>query len=175
MIILDFFLLCILIFLLFFKQKKKDDDYNDYNDDYDYNNDYDYDNDKYDDNNNYKYNYNYNYKHNDNYKYKHDDIIEKLEIIQNTNKLPIKINNYNIEVDRPVFSCSNYKNDKAIDLNNINDELINITYDKLVDDNKIHNIDYDNMSFYNSNDNYYDIKNDDNYGYTDFMTYKKII
>lgn len=170
MIILYFFLLCILIFLLFFK-KKKDDDYN-YNDDYD-NDKYDYDNDKYDDNNN----YNYNYKHNDNYKYKykHDDIIENLEIIQNTNKLPIKINNYNIEVDRPVFSCSNYKNDKAIDLNNINDELINITYDKLVDDNRIQNVDYDNMSFYNSNDNYYDITNNDNYGYTDFMTYKKII
>jgi hypothetical protein len=160
MIILNFFLLCFLIFLLLFKQKKKDDDY-----DYDYDYDYDKYNDKYNDNNNDKYKYNY--------KYKHDDIIENLEIIQNNNKLPIKINNYNIEVDRPVFSCSNYKNDKAIDLNNIDEDLINITYDKLVNDNKIHNIDYDNMSFYNSNDNYYDIKNNDNYGYTDFMTFKK--
>jgi hypothetical protein len=99
------------------------------------------------------------------------EIIENLEIIKN-NKLPEKLNDYNIEVDRPVFSCSNYKNDKIIDFNNLDEELINITYDKLVDDNRIQNIDYDNMSFYNSNDNYYDIKNDDNYGYTDFMTYK---
>ena len=101
------------------------------------------------------------------------NIIENLEIIKSNNKLPEKINNYNIEVDRPVFSCSNYKNDKIIDFNNLNEELINITYDKLVDDNRIQNVDYDNMSFYNSNDNYYDIKNNDNYGYTDFMTFKK--
>jgi hypothetical protein len=99
-------------------------------------------------------------------------IIENLEIINNNNKLPEIINDYNIEVDRPVFSCSNYKNDKIIDFNNLNEDLINITYDKLVDDNRIQNVDYDNMSFYNSNDNYYDIKNDDNYGYTNFMTYK---
>jgi hypothetical protein len=104
---------------------------------------------------------------------KKNNIIENLEIIKNDNKLPEKINNYNIEVDRPVFSCSNYKNDKIIDFNNLNEELINITYDKLVDDNRIQNVDYDNMSFYNSNDNYYDIKNNDNYGYTDFMTFKK--
>jgi hypothetical protein len=108
------------------------------------------------------------YKKNDN---DNIEIIENLEIIKN-NKLPEKINDYNIEVDRPVFSCSNYKNDKIIDFNNLDEELINITYDKLVDDNRIQNIDYDNMSFYNSNDNYYDITNDDNYGYTDFMTYK---
>ena len=101
------------------------------------------------------------------------EIIENLEIIKNNNKLPEKLNDYNIEVDRPVFSCSNYKNDKIIDFNNLNEELINIVYDKLVDDNRIQNVDYDNMSFYNSNDNYYDIKNDDNYGYTNFMTYKK--
>lgn len=101
------------------------------------------------------------------------NIIENLEIIKSNNKLPEKINNYNIEVDRPVFSCSNYKNDKIIDFNNLNEELINITYDKLVDDNRIQNVDYDNMSFYNSNDNYYNIKNNDNYGYTDFMTFKK--
>ncbi len=104
---------------------------------------------------------------------KKNNIIENLEIIKNDNKLPEKINNYNIEVDRPVFSCSNYKNDKIIDFNNLNEELINITYDKLVDDNRIQNVDYDNMSFYNSNDNYYDIKNNDNYGYTNFMTFKK--
>lgn len=107
------------------------------------------------------------YKKNDN----KIEIIENLEIIKN-NKLPEKLNDYNIEVDRPVFSCSNYKNDKIIDFNNLNEELINITYDKLVDDNRIQNVDYDNMSFYNSNDNYYDITNDDNYGYTDFMTFK---
>lgn len=100
------------------------------------------------------------------------EIIENLEIIKNNNKLPEKLNDYNIEVDRPVFSCSNYKNDKIIDFNNLNEELINIVYDKLVDDNRIQNVDYDNMSFYNSNDNYYDITNNDNYGYTDFMTYK---
>jgi hypothetical protein len=109
------------------------------------------------------------YKKNDN---DNIEIIENLEIIKN-NKLPEKLNDYNIEVDRPVFSCSNYKNDKIIDFNNLDEELINITYDKLVDDNRIQNVDYDNMSFYNSNDNYYDITNDDNYGYTDFMTYKK--
>ena len=101
------------------------------------------------------------------------EIIENLEIIKSNNKLPEKLNDYIIEVDRPVFSCSNYKNDKIIDFNNLNEELINITYDKLVDDNRIQNVDYDNMSFYNSNDNYYDIKNNDNYGYTDFMTFKK--
>ena len=102
---------------------------------------------------------------------KNIEIIENLEIIKN-NKLPEKLNDYNIEVDRPVFSCSNYKNDKIIDFNNLNEELINIVYDNLVDDNRIQNVDYDNMSFYNSNDNYYDITNNDNYGYTDFMTYK---
>lgn len=101
------------------------------------------------------------------------EIIENLEIIENNNKLSEKINDYNIEVDRPVFTSSNYKNDKIIDFNNLNEELINITYDKLVDDNRIQNVDYDNISFYNSNDNFYDIKNNDNYGYTDFMTYKK--
>ena len=106
-------------------------------------------------------------------KIKKIEIIENLEIIKNNNKLTEKLNDYNIEVDRPVFSCSNYKNDKIIDFNNLNEELINIVYDKLVDDNRIQNVDYDNMSFYNSNDNYYDIKNDDNYGYTNFMTYKK--
>jgi hypothetical protein len=100
------------------------------------------------------------------------EIIENLEIKKNNNKLPEKLNDYNIEVDRPVFSCSNYKNDKNIDFNNLNEELINIVYDKLVDDNRIQNVDYDNMTFYNSNDNYYDITNNDNYGYTDFMTYK---
>lgn len=105
-------------------------------------------------------------------KIKKIEIIENLEIIKNNNKLPEKLNDYNIEVDRPVFSCSNYKNDKIIDFNNLNEDLINITYDKLVDDNRIQNVDYD-KSFYNSNDNYYDIKNDDNYGYTNFMTYKK--
>ena len=92
------------------------------------------------------------------------EIIENLEIIENNNKLSEKINDYNIEVDRPVFTSSNYKNDKIIDFNNLNEELINITYDKLVDDNRIQNVDYDN---------FYDIKNNDNYGYTDFMTYKK--
>ena len=101
------------------------------------------------------------------------EIIENLEIIKSNNKLPEKLNYYDIEVDRPVFTCSNYKNDKIIDFNNLNEELINITYDKFVDDNRIQNVDYDNMSFYNSNDNYYDIKNNDNYGYTDFMTFKK--
>lgn len=105
-------------------------------------------------------------------KIKKIEIIENLEIIKNNNKLTEKLNDYNIEVDRPVFSCSNYKNDKIIDFNNLNEELINIVYDKLVDDNRIQNVDYDNMSFYNSNDNYYDITNNDNYGYTDFMTYK---
>ena len=103
---------------------------------------------------------------------KNIEIIENLEIIKN-NKLPEKLNDYNIEVDRPVFSCSNYKNDKIIDFNNLNEELINIVYDNLVDDNRIQNVDYDNMSFYNSNDNYYDITNNDNYGYTDFITNKK--
>lgn len=101
------------------------------------------------------------------------NIIENLEIINNNNKLPIKLNDYNIELDRPVFSCSNYKNDKNIDLNNINEELVNITYDKIVNDNRIQNLDYENICFYNCNDNHYNIKNDDNYGYTDFMTYKK--
>jgi hypothetical protein len=105
------------------------------------------------------------------------EIIENLEIINNNNnnnnnKLSEKLNDYNIEVDRPVFSCSNYKNDKIIDFNNINEELINIAYDKIVDDNRIQDVDYNNMSYYNSNDNYYDIQNTDNYGYTDFMTYK---
>lgn len=103
---------------------------------------------------------------------KNIEIIENLEIIKN-NKLPEKLNDYNIEVDRPVFSCSNYKNDKIIDFNNLNEELINIVYDNLVDDNRIHNVDYDNMSFFNSNDNYYNIENNDNYGYTNFITNKK--
>jgi hypothetical protein len=106
------------------------------------------------------------------HKIKKIEIIENLEIKKNNNKLPEKLNDYNIEVDRPVFSCSNYKNDKNIDFNNLNEELINIVYDKLVDDNRIQNVDYDDMTFYNSNDNYYDITNNDNYGYTDFMTYK---
>ena len=148
MIILILFLLCVLILLIYFEKEEKV---------------------KVKEKKKvacYKKNDNDNDNDNDNI-----EIIENLEIIKN-NKLPEKINDYNIEVDRPVFSCSNYKNDKIIDFNNLDEELINITYDKLVDDNRIQNIDYDNMSFYNSNDNYYDITNDDNYGYTDFMTYK---
>jgi hypothetical protein len=146
MIILDFFLLCFLILLLYLKEEKIE--------------------------NVVQYPKETVNKKKD--KKKKIEIIENLEIIKNNNnKLPEIINDYNIEVDRPIFSCSNYKNDKIIDFNNLNEELINITYDKLVDDNKNQNVDYDNMSFYNSNDNYYDIKNDDNYGYTNFMTYKK--
>jgi hypothetical protein len=71
-----------------------------------------------------------------------------------------------------LYSCSNYKNDKNIDFNNLDEELINNAYDKLVNDNRIQNINYDNLTFYNSNDNYYNIVNNDNYGYTNFMTYK---
>jgi hypothetical protein len=143
MIILDIFLLCFLILLIYFKEEEKKE------------------------------------KEKEKKKvvcYKKNnktEIIENLEIIKSNNKLPEKLNYYDIEVDRPVFTCSNYKNDKIIDFNNLNEELINITYDKFVDDNRIQNVDYDNMSFYNSNDNYYDIKNNDNYGYTDFMTFKK--
>ena len=102
--------------------------------------------------------------------------IEHLDLIKNDEKLyiknNIKLNDYNIEVDRPLYSCSNYKNDKNIDFNNLDEEIINIVYDKIVDDNRIQNINYDNLSFYNSNDDFYNIENDDNYGYTNFMTYK---
>lgn len=148
MIILDFLLLCFLIYLLYCK-----------------------DNDKTIivkkkiktienldlNNSDYKSDYN-NDNNNDN----------KIYIKKN-----IKLNDYNIEVDRPLYSCSNYKNDKNIDFNNLDEELINNVYDKLVDDNRIHNVDYDNMSFFNSNDNYYNIENNDNYGYTNFITNKK--
>jgi hypothetical protein len=103
--------------------------------------------------------------------------IEHLDLYKSDNKLyiknNIKLNDYNIEVDRPLYSCSNYKNDKNIDFNNLDEELINNAYDKLVNDNRIQNINYDNLTFYNSNDNYYNIVNNDNYGYTNFMTYKK--
>jgi hypothetical protein len=147
MIILDFCLLCFLIYLLYFKEK-------------DYNNKKILNNKKF-------------------------EIIEKLDINKNDNdnvnvndnnkiyiKKYIKLNDYNVEVDRPVYSCSNYKNDKNIDFNNFDEELINNVYDKLVDDNRIQNVDYDNLTYYNSNENFYNIDNNDNYGYTDFMTYK---
>jgi hypothetical protein len=102
--------------------------------------------------------------------------IEHLDLYKSDNKLyiknNIKLNDYNIEVDRPLYSYSNYKNDKNIDFNNLDEELINNAYDKLVDDNRIQNINYDNLTFYNSNDDYYNIVNNDNYGYTNFMTYK---
>jgi len=145
MIILDFFLLCFLIFLLYIKEEETNELEVKNEDEYE-----------------------------DEIKYKKKiNIIENLEIINNNNKLPIKLNDYNIELDRPVFSCSNYKNDKNIDLNNINEELVNVVYDNIVNDNRIQNLDYENICFYNCNDNHYNIKNNDNYGYTDFMTYKK--
>jgi hypothetical protein len=147
MIILDFCLLCFLIYLLYFK----DEDLN-------------------------KTiilkNKNY-YKNKKNNKIK---TIEHLDLYKSDNKFykknNIKLNDYNIEVDRPFYSCSNYKNDKNIDFNNLDEELINNVYDKLVNDNRIQNINYDNLTYYNSNDNYYDIINNDIYGYTNFMTYK---
>jgi hypothetical protein len=152
MIILDFFLLCFLIFLLYIKKeetvKEKTEETEEVEEVV--------------------------CKKIEEIKYKKKiNIIENLEIIKNNNKLPIKLNDYNIEVDRPVFSCSNYKNDKNIDLNNINEELVNIAYDNIVNDNRIQNLNYENICFYNCNDNHYNIKNNDNYGYSDFMTYKK--
>ena len=145
MIILDLFLLFSLILLIYFKQEKKEEEKKEK-----------------------EKKKIVCYKKNNKIK-----IIENLEIIKNNNKLPEKLNDYNIEVDRPVFSCSNYKNDKNIDLNNINEELVNVVYDNIVNDNRIQNLDYENICFYNCNDNHYNIKNNDNYGYTDFMTYKK--
>jgi hypothetical protein len=151
MIILDFCLLCFLIYLLYFK----DEDLN-------------------------KTiilkNKNY-YKNKQNNKIK---TIEHLDLYKSDNKSDnkfyiknnVKLNDYNIEVDRPFYSCSNYKNDKNIDFNNLDEELINNVYDKLVDDNRIQNINYDNLTYYNSNDNLYNIENNDIYGYTNFMTYK---
>ena len=86
----------------------------------------------------------------------------------------IKLNNYNIEVDRPIYTYSNYKNDKNINFSNLEEQLINDVYDKLVDDGRIQKINYE-MLENNNTDNYYNINNTDNYGYTDFMTYKKIV
>ena len=150
MIILDFFLLCFLIFLLYIKEEEETNELE------------------------VKLIVKNENKDKCEIKYKKKiNIIENLEIINNNNKLPIKLNDYNIELDRPVFSCSNYKNDKNIDLNNINEELVNVVYDNIVNDNRIQNLDYENICFYNCNDNHYNIKNNDNYGYTDFMTYKK--
>jgi len=148
MIILDFCLLCFLIYLLYFK----DEDLN-------------------------KTiilkNKNYYKKNNNNNKI---ETIEHLNLYKSDNKIykknNIKLNDYNIEVDRPLYSCSNYKNDKNINFNNLDEELINNAYDKLVDDNRIQNINYDNLTYYNSNDNLYNIENNDIYGYTNFMTYK---
>jgi hypothetical protein len=97
------------------------------------------------------------------------DNIDNINYIKNN----IKLNDYNVEVDRPIFSYSNCKNDKTVKINNDEEELINNVYDKLVDDNRIQNINYDNLNYYNSNDNYYNIENNDIYGYTNFMTYKK--
>jgi hypothetical protein len=145
MIILDFCLLCFLIYLLYFKEKD----------------------------------YNKTILLKDK-KYK-IETIENLDLNNSDNnnnnnksyiKNNIKLNDYNIEVDRPVYSCSNYKNDKNIDFNKLDEELINNVYDKIVDDNRIQNVDYDNLSYYNSNDNFYNIENNDIYGYTNFMTYK---
>jgi hypothetical protein len=148
MIILDFCLLCFLIYLLYFK----DEDLN-------------------------KTiilkNKNYYKKNNNNNKI---ETIEHLNLYKSDNKIykknNIKLNDYNIEVDRPLYSCSNYKNDKNINFNNLDEELINNAYHKLVDDNRIQNINYDNLTYYNSNDNLYNIENNDIYGYTNFMTYK---
>lgn len=111
-------------------------------------------------------------------------IIENLDLFNNNNndnindnknyiKNNIKLNDYNIEVDRPVYSCSNYKNDKDINFNNLDEELINNVYDKLVDDNRIQKINYETLENYYNDDKYYNITDNDNYGYTNFMTYKK--
>jgi hypothetical protein len=101
-----------------------------------------------------------------------DDInyIKNINNIKNIND--IKLNNYNIEVDRPIYTNSHYKNDKKININNVEEQLINNVYDKLVDDGRIQKINYE-MLENNNIDNYYNINNSDNYGYTDFMTYKK--
>jgi hypothetical protein len=102
--------------------------------------------------------------------------IENLDLfnynIKNIND--IKLNNYNIEVDRPIYSYSNYKNDKNINMGDLEEQLINNVYDKLVDDGRIQKINYEMLDS-NNTDNYYNINNTDNYGYTDFMTYKKIV
>ena len=107
---------------------------------------------------------------------KYTNKIENLDLfnynIKNMND--IKLNNYNIEVDRPIYSYSNYKNDKNINMGDLEEQLINNVYDKLVDDGRIQKINYEMLDS-NNTDNYYNINNTDNYGYTDFMTYKKIV
>jgi hypothetical protein len=97
------------------------------------------------------------------------DIISYPNIIIKPN---IKLNDYSIEVDRPIFSCSNYMNDKILDFTNIDNQLITNVYDKFVDDNRKQIIDYNKLTNIDKYE-YYDIKNNDNYGYTNFMTYKK--
>lgn len=96
--------------------------------------------------------------------------INDINYIKNIND--IKLNNYNIEVDRPIYSYSNYKNDKNINMGDLEEQLINNVYDKLVDDGRIQKINYEMLDS-NNTGNYYNINNTDNYGYTDFMTYKK--
>jgi hypothetical protein len=146
MIVFDFCLLCLLIYLLYFTEK-------------DLNKKYILKNKK------------------------QIKTIENLELFNNNDnknndnknyiKNNIKLNDYNIEVDRPIYSCSNYKNDKNINFSNLDEELITNVYDKLVDDNRIQNVNYEMLENYYNDDKYYNIANNDNYGYTNFMTYKK--
>jgi hypothetical protein len=80
-----------------------------------------------------------------------------------------------IEVDRPIFSYSNYKNDKINKINNLEKEIIGDIYNELVNDNRIQNINYHNLESYDKFE-YFNLHDNDSYGYTNFSTYgKKIV
>jgi hypothetical protein len=80
-----------------------------------------------------------------------------------------------IEVDRPIYSYSNYKNDKNDNINSLEKQTIGDIYNELVNDNRIQNINYDNLESYDKFE-YFNLHDNDSYGYTNFSTYgKKIV
>lgn len=87
----------------------------------------------------------------------------------------ILTNNIKFEVDRPIFSYSNYKNDKNDNINSLEKQTIGDIYNELVNDNRIQNINYDNLESYDKFE-YFNLHDNDSYGYTNFSTYgKKIV
>ena len=84
----------------------------------------------------------------------------------------IKITNLNNV--REITSYSKYNQDK-IDFQDIkfkDDTTIQEVYDFLVDDLRKYNNKFETIDTYDTVD-YYDINNEDEYGYTNFTTYKK--
>ena len=83
--------------------------------------------------------------------------------------MPIKREN-NIEIEHPVNS-NKYDIDFKPDIVEDDKDIADV-YDAMVDDGRLANQKYDEIDTYEHN-TYFDLNDGDNYGYTNFMDYKK--